>query len=192
MCDCRAFTLVEVLLVVVLIALVAGVGAGLFVGRYDRRLLEKTANHLVLAARYARMVALERQTPCKLNIDRNARRVYLTILQVDRQTGQATEAQLPGHCFKPFELTNKIELGQLRVTPTQTGSDRFEDLPDDDQPRTENVIVFYPNGTADAALLPIADSKRSYTLIVSAATGKARLERGEVADIPEDVVDLDA
>ncbi len=51
------FTIVEMLVVVVIIALIASVGGGIYVGTYKRMLVEKAARDFVLAAKYATIPA---------------------------------------------------------------------------------------------------------------------------------------
>ena len=57
------FTIVELLVVITIIALLAGIGGGFHIGTYKRMLVEKTARDLFLAAKYARIMAIENRNP---------------------------------------------------------------------------------------------------------------------------------
>ncbi len=47
----RGFTIIEVLVVITIIALIAGVGSGFYIGTYKRMLVEKAARDFFLAAK---------------------------------------------------------------------------------------------------------------------------------------------
>jgi len=65
----RGFTIAELMAVVLLIALIGGVGGGFYVGTYKRVLAQKAARDIVLAAKYARITAIEKQRPCRMELD---------------------------------------------------------------------------------------------------------------------------
>ena len=79
----RGFTLVELLVVILLVVMLASVMGGGYFRQHRKRQIDKTAQELLLAAKYARVVAVERQTPCTLQLDQTAGRFFLTVAEVD-------------------------------------------------------------------------------------------------------------
>ncbi len=83
--------------------------------------------------------------------------------------------------------------------PTQfSGEVKFEDikvissyLVETDSEDESKSIVFYPDGTADTAAVQIGDGKNHYAVYVLSATGKVRVQLGEVDEMPVEIVDLD-
>ena len=53
------FTLIELLVVVAIIALVSGMGAGLYKGTYERVRVERVVRDFLLTAKYGRIMAIE-------------------------------------------------------------------------------------------------------------------------------------
>lgn len=183
------FTLVEIMVVVVVIGMIAGLGSRMYIGRYKSRLVEKAAKDLVLTGRYARMVAIERGRRCTLVLQKDARRFYLTVGELDEEAGTVTEVIIYDSYSKPVELTGDVNFVDIVVRHGQTGGEQWVD--DESEAAKEQRIVFYPSGMADAAVVKLGNGKRNYTYIVSAGTGKVRLESGLLEEIPQEVVDLD-
>ena len=73
------FTIVEMLLVVVVIALIAGASGGIWLGTYKNMLARKSAREFLLAAKYARILAIERQSPCRIILDAENNKFWLVI-----------------------------------------------------------------------------------------------------------------
>ena len=53
------FTLVELLVVIVIMTIMTGIGAGIFTGSNQRLKVQKAASSLLMMAQYARMSAIE-------------------------------------------------------------------------------------------------------------------------------------
>jgi type II secretory pathway pseudopilin PulG len=171
------------LLVVAIIALLAATAGGLYARGHRRMLVEKTARDLVLAAKYARMLAVEKQRPCRLVLDTGASLFYLTIDVSDDQTGLTEKTVVRDQYCKPVELPPDVEFEKLRVT-SDTGLT--------EQPAGASTeVVFAPNGTAEAAIVQLGDGTNHYTVVISAPTAKAKMMLGAAENIPSDTVDLD-
>ena len=65
------FTIVEMLLVTVLIVLLIGLVGGIYTRSYKKAVVKKSARNFLLAAKYARILAIERQSECKLELNIN-------------------------------------------------------------------------------------------------------------------------
>jgi prepilin-type N-terminal cleavage/methylation domain-containing protein len=229
------FTLIELLVVILLVVMLAGVLGGDYFRQYERRQADKTAQELLLAAKYARVVAVERQVPCTLKLDTSGGRFYLTIDEVDATGEEAEEVILSNLFTKPVKMPGEVQFTQISVQPryaylmaadASTGSSRSTrsgsggnslisswmqgetestgELSEDtlslfgvtDESTASEVeepkeIQFYPDGTADPAIVQFGTETRPYTLIVSATTGRAKLKRGEAEEMQSDVLDLD-
>jgi len=195
------FTLIELLIVTSLIALLAGATGGIYLNSYKRRLVEKTARELFLTAKYARVLAIERQQPCKLVFQKSSPRnslaetaaentaigiksgFWLSMAQVDPITSEVSELIIRNIYSKPVELPEDVQFEDIRIRPAGTREQ------ENDQEPTE--IVFDPAGTANTATVTLGDGRRRYTLTVSAATGRARIKFGPADEEMNDVIDLD-
>lgn len=177
------FTLTEILLVVVIIGMVAGLGGGYCIGTYKRLLVEKTARQLLLMATYARIMAIEQQRPYEVQLDPGNRGFFLATTQADPETGQTEQTVVRDFYCRPVEFDGDVKFEQVLLT-SATG----EELEGSD---LEQKVVFLPNGSAESAVLQIGDGKSHYTVAVVAATGKATLSFGTATDIQTVSIDLD-
>ena len=179
----RGFTLIEILLVVVIVTMIAGLGGGYCVGSYKRLMVEKTARQLLLMATYARIMAIEQQRPYELQMDTGNRGFLLATTEMDEQTGETERVIVKDYYCRPVEFEGDVKFEDV-VLSTSTG----EPLGDSDQ---EQKVVFLPNGSAESAVLQIGDGKTHYTVAVVAATGKATLSVGTAQQIDSVSIDLD-
>ncbi len=181
--DGQGFTLTEILLVVAIIAMVAGLGGGYCIGSYKRLLVEKTARQLLVMATYARIMAVEQQRPYELQLDAGNRGFLLATTLENPQTGETERTIVRDFYCRPVEFDGDIQFEQVLLT-SATG----EELDPTDM---EQKLVFLPNGSAESAVLQIGDGKSHYTVAVVAATGKAKLYSGTATDIETVSIDLD-
>ena len=179
----QGFTLIEILLVVAIIAMIAGLGGGYAVGTYQRLLVEKTARQLVLTATYARIMAIEQQRPYELQLDAGNAGFLLTTTAENPETGEIERIIVKDYYCRPVEFDSNVKFEQILLT-SATG----EELEDSD---LEPKVVFLPNGSAESAVLQIGDGRSHYTVAVVAATGKATLYAGTATDIQAVSIDLD-
>ena len=195
------FTLIELLVVTTLIAMLAGATGGIYLNSYKRRLVEKTARELFLTAKYARLIAIERQQPCKLVFQQSGPRksiaetaaeknaigiksgFWLSMAQVDPITAEVSELVIRNVYSKPVELPEDVKFEDIRIRPAEMREQQ------NDQEPTE--IVFDPTGTANAATITLGDGRSRYTLTVSAATGRAGIKFGPADEEMNDMIDLD-
>ncbi len=181
--DRQGFTLTEILLVVVIIGMVAGLGGGYCIGSYKRLLVERTARQLLLMATYARIMAVEQQRPYELQLDAGNRGFLLATTLENPETGETEPTIVKDFYCRPVEFDGDVKFEQVLLT-SATG----EELTADDM---EQKVVFLPNGSAGSAVLQIGDGKSHYTVAVVAATGKATLYSGTALDIKTVSIDLD-
>ena len=176
------FTLLELLVVVAIIALMAGTAGVIYGKNHQRRLVEKNARELILAAKYAKVLALEHQQVCQLNLDVKNQRAILTLMILDPESNQFRQQVVRNQYFKPIELEDKVTFKQMSIQSNSESSEL-----DDSSKRT---ITFYPDGSSDAALIRLGSGQIVYTVSVTPSTGKATMHLGDYEGKSQ-IVDLD-
>jgi prepilin-type N-terminal cleavage/methylation domain-containing protein len=184
----RGFTLIEVMVVVVVIALAAGLGGGVYVGSYKRMMVEKAARDIWLMAKYARIAAIEQQQSLYLEMDKVNRRCWVATTQFDPNNvtaGPLGEMGVVQNLYcKPLDLPSGVEFEAVSVGLAASS----ENMDTDEYPR----VLFRPNGTAESAVIAIGDGKTRYGVTISGGTGAARLVL-QADDIVADLsIDLEA
>jgi Tfp pilus assembly protein FimT len=186
-CQCLApsagFTIAELMLVVIIIALIAGFGGGMYVGTYKNILARTAAKDLVLAAKYARMLAIEKQQAYKIEFDTENNTFWLATSQYSQESGQTEQAIVRDLYSKPVELSNDVTFEDIQITPVSSEVES--------QTETNRAIVFSPNGTAQTAIIQIGDGKNHYTVSISASTGRAKMYPGTTESVTMTTIDLE-
>lgn len=177
------FTIAEMLLVVVLIVLIAGVGGGFTVGTYKKMLTEKAARQFLLASKYARITAIERRSTCRVELDTQNNSFALTVDQLNSQTDETEEVAVQDLFFRPVELAGDVEFESIQID--SVGS---EELFEQAESRS---IAFSPDGTAQSAVIQIGDGKNHITISILAATGKVKMYPGTAQEVKVGTIDLD-
>jgi prepilin-type N-terminal cleavage/methylation domain-containing protein len=179
------FTLIELMVVVVVIALAAGLGGGVYVGSYKRMMVEKAARDVWSLAKYARIAAIEKQQTLYLEIDRTNRRCWVGTAEVDANSVSAAEGGMIRNQYcRPVELPSGVEIEELAVGVSESADVTAGDA----YPR----IIFRPNGSAESAAIGIGDGKTHYGITINGATGTSRLVLGEAAPVADLTIDLEA
>ncbi|MBN1845982.1 MAG: hypothetical protein JW810_09880 [Sedimentisphaerales bacterium] len=118
------FSLVELLAVSALIVLLAGVLGGMYYRSFHKRQVDQAAAELLLAAKYARVVAVERQQTCTLVLDPANRRVYLAIEEADENVEDAEpqEIVITNVFHKPVPLPEQLRFFVIEIQPLYSRS----------------------------------------------------------------------
>lgn len=179
----RGFTIPEVLLVVIIIGLITGAGTGLYVGTFRSMQVKKAALDFLLTARYARIMALERQTQCTMELDMVNQAFLVTTLRWDEANQEMTLEVVRDLYCKPVQFEGEVQFEAADVTPGQWEA----------QQRAEEVktITFNANGTAQEAVVQIGNGKTHYTISIDAPTGRARMYFGTAENVKVTTTDLD-
>ncbi len=182
----QGFTLVELMLVIAIVVLMGGMGAGMYAGTYKRMLVEKAARQFLLMARYARIAAIEHQQLYELEIDKD-KGFLLSTTQRSESTGQTEKIDVRNSYCKPVEFEGDVTFEDAMITPLGG-----ESVSEEEQ---EQRIAFLPNGTAQSAVVQIGDGKTHYTIAIVASTGRVILYSGpadKITNAKNVSVDLEA
>lgn len=189
----RGFTLVELLVVISVIALLAGLAApalGSLTGANAR----KAAGELAGGMRFMFDTAALRHATCRIALDLEARAWWAEC--APSAAGIAREPEDDDDLERRFSGEKNAELRRL-LAKTQFGSfkDRLADkreLPgnatfgavavEGRRPAEDGTVYvhFFPAGRAQRAYVPIADGDNLFTVVVEPFTGRSRVVAGAV------------
>lgn len=156
-----------------MIALAAS-GSAILMLRGARSLqVEQAANRLMLAARTARVTAIQRGEPQHLVLDEAGRRFFITT-EIDESQAAAGETVGMSHMTTMAEGVTFEKVGVLGAGE--------EMLPQ---------VIFQPNGSAQAALIQIGNGTHHATVTILEATGRVKLQEGIAENMTLDWIDLD-
>jgi len=181
----RGFTIPEVLMVVLIIGLIAGSGTGLYVGTFKKMRVQKAAYDLLLTAQYGRIMAIEQNSRCTLMLDSTNNRFWLTKLDWDEESEEATEQIVKDPYCKPVEFEGDVVFEDIQIALANLEAGQ------QDEEEQERSIVFMPDGSAQTAAIQIGNGRNHYTVGISAATGRAKLYLGTTEKVKETSTDLD-
>lgn len=176
----RAFTVVELIVVIAMLSVLAGMTVLRLGGRSRSGRLREASRRLLSTAQYARDFATTRRRACRLIFDPNGG--YSLAYQVDPHNDPGKYRQISSGLARPEKLTESLRLSKIRVINRISRG----------QETSESFITFEPTGLSDGAIIEITDGRRKFTLLVEPHTGRAKLVDGEVDELPNGRKDLDA
>jgi len=197
----RGFTLIEILMVVAIFVLIAGIAAPMFAGSYAGAKLRSGARVVVMTHRYARNMAIMRQRPVAVLVNER-RSTFEVILLTGKESETLTELALPADAndvtFASAHATNDTDTAAaatnadavaedtatsdlLKALPEGISIDSFEcQRPGSDEPDAPRVIVYYPSGLSDGFTLRIGDEHgRNVEITADPLTGEISTEFSE-------------
>jgi len=135
----NAFTLIEILLVVVIMGIVLALAAPNFSKGYSRFQLDRTADDLLTVSRWAQAMAIGQE------------RIYALSFSDDRRSYELERADI--------NEVNEEDNGEVKFGPVNGALGRLHQLPDTIRlDLHENLIKFYPDGTIDPAKIRLTAS----------------------------------
>ena len=197
----RGFTLIEILMVVAIFVLIAGIAAPMFAGSYAGAKLRSGARAVVMTHRYARNMAIMRQRPVAILVNER-RNTFEVILLTGKESENLTELTIPTDdvdaTFASRSMTNELDTAaaatnadavaedkatsdMLKTLPDGISIDNFEcQRPGSDEPDAPRVIVYYQSGLSDGFTLRIADERgRNVEITADPLTGEISTEFSE-------------
>ncbi|MFP4143625.1 MAG: prepilin-type N-terminal cleavage/methylation domain-containing protein [Phycisphaeraceae bacterium] len=179
----RGFTIVEVLVVVVIVAVLAGMIMPQVTGSWAKRKLSESARRLLIAARRGRAEAVLLGRDVQLVLAEDPARFRLEMLG-EPGPGQAEGefGPIAGRAGRWQALESGVRFGAVQIRPTAS-VEPSEPL---------EAVTFTPHGEADFAVIEVTDAERSWTLQIAPYTGRTQLSEGRAEAMPGDRLDLDA
>ncbi|QHI70454.1 type II secretion system protein [Tichowtungia aerotolerans] len=145
----RGFTLIEVMLVVVIILIAAGMAVPMLSGSSDAAQMRDAVRSTIRLSRYARSMAILNQADCTLSFSTN------------RITLAGTEGTLAER-----RISDKITIADFENLAK-------EDRRDTDEDEEGKKVIFYPTGMNDGFEVTLEDEDgRSHTIKCNPITGK--------------------
>ncbi|MBN1554206.1 MAG: prepilin-type N-terminal cleavage/methylation domain-containing protein [Phycisphaerae bacterium] len=178
----KAFTLIELIVVIVLVAVLAGMVAPRLRGAGRGASLRAAAWRVFVAAQYAHDFAATRRRVCRLELDPDTGRFQL-IAQADPEHRPDEYKPLEGGPGRAEQLEAPLRFALVRAESSQPG---------ENGETNGNRVTFYPSGRSDAAIVQITDGRRTYSVLVFPSRGRCRLVEERIEQLPNDQLDLDA
>ena len=177
-----AFSLIELIMVTIVIALMAGGVINVSAKRMRKVQVESAAKHLYLSAKYGRLFAVEKNKQCKLVLDKEGK-IFFLMAQMPNEEGEIEETVLSNPYTKPYKMNESVLFESIKISPSgQTEMETNEDQP---------VVIFNTDGTADSTVIQLGNGNYHFCVYITAGTGRANIQEGEAQDVEIDVVDLD-
>lgn len=168
-----AFTLMEMVVVVVIIGITAAMIIPEMKGTFQDALLRSAGRDLANAANLASSRAVSLNQTCRLDLN-----VHLGKYQIERQTHSGLRLDYVPLQDVPGAQGNVDSRISLFVAlPTGASQDEASPLPIVD-PSAPDAICFYPDGTADAAQIKLED-RDGYQLILQINPVTSRIHLSE-------------
>jgi len=184
----RAFTLIEIMVVVVIIGVLSAVLLPALGGPLAKRKLSGAAGDLHLAMRHLQEVAVVNRRTCRLLLQPGAGAGsepgrYAAEFQATELDAEAAFLTLNDAALPATSLPAGVRFGDLQLPPGAADAPGV--------PPGGAALTFFADGTADAAVVPLTDGRTVWSVVVAPHTGRARLLKGVVEAVPGGREDLD-
>lgn len=184
LCKLQAgFTIAELLLVLLVIVLLAGIGGNYFVNTYKAKELSSVSDRLALMAKYARLMAIEKQQEYNLYLDSLNNDFYLVTKYSDENYTQRQDMVVSNSYCRKQHLASGLEFEAIEITPDETLlENRFGDY-----------ITFYSDGTCDSAMIQIGNGRHNKTAVFDQISARVFIHDCSIQDLPPEqkTIDLD-
>lgn len=158
----NGFTLIEIMLVVVIILIAAGIALPKLSGSFGSTRMKDAVRSTIQVARYARSMAILEQTDCTLTFTNN--RISLAVAENKNSVNESTNRTSSG-----------VTLLAQRRLPDEIKITEFKNLTDNDL--DDRKVLFYSSGMNDGFELTLEDEDdRRHTVTCNPITGKVKVE----------------
>ena len=181
-----AFTLIEVMVVVVVIGVLSAMLLPAFGGPLQRRKLAGAAGNLHLALRHLQEVAVTHGRTCRLLLKPavgGEPASYAAEVQAIDREAESAFVTLDDAAVPPTDLPEGVRFGDLRLPPDAADAPGV--------PRGGAALVFFADGSAGGAVVPLTNGQATWSVVVSPNTGRTSLIEGRVTALPGGREDLD-
>lgn len=159
----HGFTLIEVILVLVVILIVAGVSVPYLAGSYRGTRLRTASRTIERMCRYAHSMAIMREETLTLVLDES--KMEVSIGSEQSQSTNSVDGQLDMKVLKNLNYIDNdgpnLDKEVTKLLPEGLSVRDFEkyDTADENYGQNFHVIHFYPNGQCDEFRLELEDNK---------------------------------
>ncbi len=157
----RAFTLVEIMVVVAILGVLVGITVPAFKAFLDKAPLERAISDIEGMCRLARSEAIMKERPMDVILNDSGNTATLStaarvVNEQDEVTGEFIRNTKEAETLDSVELEAELEI--IDPVPLLAGDDVR--------------IRFYPNGTAETLELIVSEGGEGYRLILDPVTGQ--------------------
>jgi prepilin-type N-terminal cleavage/methylation domain-containing protein len=179
----NAFTLIEMLVVVAIISLLGVMSSGYFIKAVKKARIEKAANNIVLASRYARILAIDYHKNVKLLFNASSGEFYIDSPTTAQHDDEDTAVKIGNSYNRHMNLPDGSEFEKIEIT-NLSQNDEMGNL-------DFESVTFYPDGSCDPGLVKIGNELSSYTLVFEQVLGCCKISNPLLLESKNDVIDLD-
>jgi len=169
------FTLTELIVVLVVITLIAGLVAPTFIHQLEYARLTSGCRQIVSYMRYARSQAILRGVPYRLNMDDRGQRYWITVYD-EEETEDLAEPFRPdsSNLGARDSLPEGVTIEELLIGDELAGPGAELEAPVSAEGYP--VIEFRPDGTCDGARMLLKNNNEErLAIFLDAATGRAEI-----------------
>jgi len=150
----KSFTIIEVVLVILVVAIIAGLAVPRFSRTYADLALKTTAEEIAQLMRYAQSRAIIKGKEVRLETDAGLSVYYLTEQADDQKQegGEDTFVRFEGRFGRVFGIPSLMEVK-----------------------RDKDYVSFYPDGSIDKQYLNVCNEKRCFTISTKEQRGHVRV-----------------
>ena len=172
----QGFTLMEIIVVVIIIAIMMGVAFPTMRDMAENNRLRSSVREMMSLMKYARSEAVFNNRTTEIFIDTEKREFWLDLRTPDPKTGKYDPKAPKATMERKRQLEDKIWVKGANVL---------------DQNILDNGVVavdFFPDGTASPALITLAlekseEKETNYTIEVFKSTGMVELNEGDLEEV---------
>ncbi|MBB6429895.1 pilus assembly FimT family protein [Algisphaera agarilytica] len=182
----RAFTLIEIMVAVAIIAVLSAMMLPSLMGSRDKATLRSETQRLYDTARYVQRMAVVKQRTLRLVMlpedpEHDGRSSYHLELATTDLDEPETYSRVEGGAVKPVVLPEGVKL-----------LDVLRDVGEFEVFTGEIALSFYADGSADGAVIHIGDEQSVRSIIIEPMTGRIESVPERVETMPSLREDLDA
>lgn len=186
----RAFTLIELTLSVLMLAILTAVGIPSFKALYSKSESQKVAAEFINTLRYAQQRAIIERVPIRLVIDVKEQKYWVPVEEDKEKRHYSSRSRRASSHRRESRRKNRVrEVKEIRSQLPRGFIFEFvyKVAEDDEIKRGEGEFYFYPDGSADAAFFTIlrlgetkADENRMF-IKVSSSSGTISSMEGQTS-----------
>jgi type II secretion system protein H len=177
------FTLIEIMLVVMIIAVMTGISMPLMKGTFQSARIKAASREVAGFLRLARNTAVLRERPCEIRFNLEKDQYWLVLLDENaneedlnkrQERRERQELKIGEDAASVHELPKDVHFAVIYSGASVTEDKKL--------PR----VIYYADGSSTPATIVVQDKKkRAFNIEVYQTTGMARVEEGMPVQLPD-------